>query len=190
MTLKAIFLSFFLSISTFVFSQQKENLISHFKEIKNKSNQFINEPYFYKAQLFFLEKKWDSTLVYSMKQLSITTKNKELQNYCYYFRSYSFYQKNILKEAQKEVNNISNNFEFYFSTRVILGAIALEQKEFQKAISYFNELEELNTPELFGIKTSNLEHNIGISYLHLKKFDKAELYLLKSSKTQEKEKER
>jgi len=165
-------------------SQEKKDENIFEREIKTKSNQFISEPNFHKALSFFLEKKWDSTLVYSMKQLS-STKDEELTNYCHFFRGFSFKQKKIYKEAQKEFTEISIGFKFYNRVKMLLGAIALEQNEFQKAIDYYKDLEYLKSPEFFGIKKSNVEHNLGISYLHLKKFDKAEYYLLKSTKTQE-----
>ncbi len=186
----SLFYFLLLIIPDLLFSQQeKKNEIIFEREVKVKSNQFIQEANFHKAQSFFLEKKWDSTLVYAMKQLSTITGNNELTNYCYFFRGYSFKQKKLFKEAQKELSEISKDFEFYSRVKMLLGEIVLEQYEFQKAISYFIDLEHLKTPEFFGIKISSVEHNLGISYLHLKKFNKAETYLLKSTKTQEENKD-
>ena len=183
--IKVLFLTLFLSIPSLFFSQQKEGLSIVEKEIKIKSNQYIREVNFQKAQSFFLEKEWDSTLVYSMKQLSIPTKKSELKNYCHYFRGYSFNEKNIHKEAQFELENISKSFEFYFQVKMLLGTIALKQKKYKKAITYFKDFDGNNTPEFFGTRKSNIEHNLGICYLNLKKYDKAEYYFLKSTKTQE-----
>ncbi|MDO5969864.1 tetratricopeptide repeat-containing sensor histidine kinase [Flavivirga aquimarina] len=130
-----------------------------------------------------MKKNWDSTLVYSMKQLS-TTNNKDLIDYCYYFRGISFKQKKLLNEAKKELNTISNNFLFYYKVRLSLGEILLDQNEFKNAISYFQEIEKLPEDVDFGFKRSTVLHNLGISYLHLNQFDKAETYLLKSSELQ------
>ena len=174
-----------LSVPTLFFSQQKKGEYIFEKEVKTKSGKFIHEANFHKALSFFIEKKWDSTLVYSMKQLSISQEKNELNNYCHFFRGFSFKQKKIFKEAQKELSQISKDFEFYKRVEMLLGEIALEQNDFSKAISYFKNIEHLKTPQLFGIKISSVEHNLGISHLHLKKFNKAEHYLLKSAKTQE-----
>lgn len=182
--IKVFLLFIFLNIPFLLFSQEKKNSF-FYKEIKAKSDKFIHESYFHNAQSFFLEKKWDSTLVYAMKQLSDTTEINELSNYCHFFRGFSFKQKKIFKEAQKELTEISKDFEFYNRVTMLLGEIALEQKEFQKAISLFKGIEDINNPEIYGIKKSSIEHNIGISYLHLKEFDKSEYYLVKSAKTQE-----
>jgi len=182
---KVLLLFFGLTCPSLLLSQQinKKNIFKN--EIKAKTNHLIHEPNFQKAQSFFLEGKWDSTLVYTMKQLSTSTVNSELTDYCHFFRGFSFKQKKIFKEAKKELSIISKKFEFYIRVKMLLGNIALEQHEFQKAISFFKDIEHFNSPESYGIKISAIEHNLGISYLHLKKFDYAEHYLLKSAKTQE-----
>ena len=185
MNIKLLLLILFLNIPTLFYSQQKDELNLLNKEIKNKSNQFIHEPNFHKAQKFFLEKKWDSTLVYAMKQLSTPNKNTTIKNYCHYFRGHSFNQKKLFKEAQLEFTSISKNFTFYYNSRLILAGIAIEQQNFNQALQYFKDFEGNNTPKLYGINKSNIQHNIGICYLHLKKYHKAETYLLKSTKTQE-----
>ena len=183
------FLFIFLTLPILLFSQQKKDDSLFSKEIRRKSNQFIDNSNFHKAQRFFLEKNWDSTLVYSMKQLSTATKNMELNNYCHFFRGVGFKQKKVFKEAQKELTNISENFYFYNRVNMLLGEIALEQHEYQKAITFFKTIEQITTPELYGIKASTIEHNLGISYLPLKQLEKAEYYLLKSAKTQERSKD-
>jgi len=186
--INVLFHILFLNIPTLFFSQNKEELSILNSEIKNKIDKFITNKSFHKAQHFFLSKNWDSTLVHSMKQLSIT-KNEELKNYCHYFRGHSFNEKKLFKEAQQEFASISKNFYFYYNTRLFLGTIAIEKNEFQQAIQYFKDVEEINTPNIFGVKKSNIEHNLGICYLHLKKYDKAETFLLKSVKKQENEKD-
>ncbi|WP_441766349.1 tetratricopeptide repeat-containing sensor histidine kinase [Flavobacterium sp. W22_SRS_FK3] len=119
-----------------------------------------------------------------MKQLSIT-KNVELKDYCYYFRAISFREKMLLKEAKKEFDRVSDNFQFYYKVKINLGEIALEQREFENALHYFREIETLSENKFFY--RSSVLHNIGLCYLHLKKFEKSEEYLFKSSKLHEKE---
>ena len=181
------FLILFFSVNL-IFSQDNyNNLFS--KKIRISSREFTREKNFNKALLFFLEKNWDSTLVYSMKQLSFDRKNKELNNYCYFFRGISFKEKKIFIEAKNSFDKISEKFEYYKTVKNNLGQIALEQNEFKKAIDYFKEFENFAENNHFNIDKGKVNHNLGICYLHLENYEKAEFYLLKSTKIQEKEKD-
>jgi len=174
-------------IPFFIYSQNNAVIDQIFNnKVKVIAKKYKEEIYFYKAQSFFVLKKWDSTLVYSMKQLS-TTKNVELKDYCYYFRAISFREKILHKEAKKEFDRISDNFQFYYKVKINLGEIALEQREFETALHFFLEIEIL--PENQFFYKTNVLHNIGVCYLHLKKFNKAEKYLFKSARLHEVEKD-
>ncbi len=150
------------------------------------SDEFQSEVFFKKAVSFFIQKKWDSTLVYSQKQL-ITSKIKPLENFTHFLRGYSFREKNYFYESEKEYNLISNKFKFYNKVRTILGDLALEQKQYKKAITYFKEVLSLSKTQLDSsyIKSSSITHNLGLCYLHLKKFNESEKYLTKSLLFQE-----
>ena len=178
---------FFIINPWFIFSQEKldGNLFqSEIKKTVLKYNEQIN---FDKAQYFFFEKNWDSTLVYSMKQLS-SKSAAELRNYCHYFRAISFREKKIFNEAKKEFNLISSDFIFHYKVNFSLGEIALEQNEFEIALLHFSAIEKLNE-DLYDFRKSGVLHNIGLCYLHLQKFDNAEKYLFKGVKLQEAEKD-
>lgn len=179
------FLIFFFCVNV-IFSQNTHTALFE-KNIKASYNKFTREKNFQKAQLAFFNKKWDSTLVYSMKQLSTKNKISELDNYCYFFRGISFKEKGIFNEAKNSFNKISKKFKFYKTVENYLGQIALEQNEFKKAISYFKEFENLETANYFNIDQGKVNHNLGICYLHLDDYIKAEYYLLKSTEIQEKE---
>ncbi|WP_229684285.1 tetratricopeptide repeat-containing sensor histidine kinase [Flavobacterium limi] len=122
-----------------------------------------------------------------MKQLS--SENKELNDYCHYFRATSFNNKKLFKEAKKEFNLISSKFKFKYKAKLALGEIALKQNEFRKGLKYFKEIENLPNSSIYDLKKSTVFHNIGLCYLHLKKIDEAEKYLFKASKLQELEKD-
>ncbi len=154
--------------------------------LQKKALEFKKETNFNKAHYFFIKNNWDSTLVYSMKQLN-TSNNKELKDYSHFLRGYSFREKKLFKEAYSEMLLVSKKFEFYPLVSKNLGQILLELKEFKKAINYFKEVEKLPTTTIQGFKISVIYANIGISYLHLNQFPKAEVYLLKSLQLQEKE---
>lgn len=188
MTKGFLFIALFVIFNTsFLFSQERlvDNLLE--SEIKKRTLKYRDEINFKKAQHFFFSKEWDSTLVYSMKQIS-SRNAYELKDYCHYFRAVSFLEKKIFKEAKKEFNLISSKFVFYYKVNFLLGDIALEQNEFKIALLHFSAIEKLSK-KLYDLKKSSVLHNIGLCYLHLEKFDESEEYLFKSSKLQEKEKD-
>lgn len=154
--------------------------------LQKKAVEFKNETNFNKAHFYFIKNNWDSTLVYSMKQLN-TSNNKELKDYSHFLRGYSFREKKLFKEAYSEMLLVSKKFEFYPLVSKNLGQILLELKDFKKAIHYFKEVVKLPTTTDYGFEISVIYANIGISYLHLNQFPEAEAYLLKSLQLQEKE---
>ncbi|MEP0266639.1 tetratricopeptide repeat-containing sensor histidine kinase [Dokdonia sp.] len=184
-----IFLSILLTIPLVLFSQQIIETTPFDLELKNKSSKYTHEVHFYKAQTFFFERTWDSTLVYTMKQLSSSKNNTELIDYCHFLRGFSFKYKKLFKEAEKEFSNVSSNFEFSPHIKMILGEIALEQQDFQKAIHYFKQIETYTTDQLLGLEKSNIDHNLGICYLHLEQYGLAETYLLESVTLYEQQKD-
>ncbi len=187
MKVKPIILAcfFFLTFPLLVLSQQKNELSPFQKELKKATDKFTDAVDFKKAQAFFLEQQWDSTLVYSLRQLSANSENRELQNYCHFFRGFSFRENIIFSEAKEEFAKISKDFEFYNHTKIVLGGIAFEQSEFQKAINYYKVIDSIKTSELKGIRKANIQENIVMCYVHLKEFDKSKNYLLDNIKLYE-----
>ncbi|QOG03873.1 tetratricopeptide repeat protein [Flavobacterium sp. MDT1-60] len=164
-------------------SQQRHNEGLLKTQIKKEIIKYKEEIDFDKAQKFFFEMEWDSTLVYSMKQLS-KSNALELNDYCHYFRAVSFLRKNLFDEAKNELKLVSGKFIFYHNVTFFLGEIALQQNEFEIALRYFNSIEKL-AESTYDFKKSVVLQNIGSCYLHLNKFQKAETYLIKNSKSQE-----
>jgi len=189
MNIKVLFLSLLLSFPSILLSQKQDTTDLFKRAFKHKSKKYIKESNFQKAQSFYLEKNWDSTLVYSMKQLNIPTNDFEFKNYCHYLRGYSFYRKSLYKEAQEEFSNITNKFNFYETVKKHLGKIALKNKEYEKAIKHFVEYQKNASSKLIISDKGSVEHNIGVCYLQLKKFDKAEYYFIESSKIKERSKD-
>jgi tetratricopeptide (TPR) repeat protein len=172
-----------------LFSQEVSRPTVFTKILQKKTRDFMKEPAFAKAQTFYIDQQWDSTLVYTSKQLNLSTTEKELTNFCHFFRGYAFNDKQIFKEAEKEFNLISEGFAFYGQVKMYLGGIALELQQYEKALGFFEEVDGFSAQELLGIDKNYIEENIGICYLHLEKFDNAEPYLLKSIQYQEKKKD-
>lgn len=174
------------SISLLSKEQQSDELLN--RKIRERVIELNSELNFTKASLFFLEDNWDSTLVYSLKQLNEKS-SVELKDYSHYYRGISFKKKKVFKEAQKELSLVSNKFYFYKKVMLSLGELALELREYQKAIPYFQKINELPDKEFYEYKKSTAIHNLGLCYLHLGKFSEAEKYLTESVKLQEQKKD-
>ncbi|MDR6846497.1 tetratricopeptide repeat-containing sensor histidine kinase [Flavobacterium granuli] len=179
------FICFILIFPSFLLSQIKENNLFEKKNLYQKSVKFKENLNFVKAQSFYLKKDWDSTLVYSMKQLNVD-KNKTLHDYCHYFRGISFFNKRIYKEARKEFLLISDSFELSQIKNFFLGATVLELRDYDKALYYFI-LSENQSIESNDIQCLTIAYNgIGTTYIFLKQHEKAEKYLLKNMRINEK----
>ncbi|MEP6804865.1 MAG: ATP-binding protein [Flavobacterium sp.] len=139
-----------------------------------------NEKNFNKAQYFFLKKEWDSTLVYSMKQLN-SSNNLETEEYCQYFRGFSLSEKGLYKQANIEFSLINKSFQYYYLVNNSIGVLFYHEKKFEKAIFHFLKAEKeiLNHKDESEITT--LYENIGVCYLHLHQFSKAESYFKKDA---------
>lgn len=166
--------------TTFFYSQQGNIAIDFKTTLKFKSIEYKKEINFVKAQSFFGEKAWDSTLIYSMKQLNASNCPIELKNYCHYFRGSAFVRKKLYEAAEKEFLYIPKSFEFDYKVKIQLGSIYLALNENRKALRYYEEVEKNHLKNLNYQLLSTLYNNIGLCYLHEKKFDKAEFYLLKN----------
>ncbi|WP_084546106.1 tetratricopeptide repeat-containing sensor histidine kinase [Flavobacterium fluvii] len=121
-----------------------------------------------------------------MKQLSSNT-NKEIADYCHFFRGTSFCEKKVYKEAKKELAQISNQFVFYPQARIFSAGASLELREFEKARLYYENA--LKFPQISKqlYSLSKIYEGLGTTYIFLKNYDKAEEYLIKNLKIKEKE---
>lgn len=185
---KLLFL-FFLLFSVFSLFGQKNTQKrilqdSIYKKILHYKSQFS----FQKASHYFLKKNWDSTMVYALKQIDLQT-NLVLSDYCHYYRAQSFLAKKVSNEAENELKQISKEFDFYYSSQMILGEIALELHQFKKALDYFKVIKSLPKSDHFYLEKNSIDHNMGICYLHLEQFEAAKLYLLRSNTVYVKEKD-
>ena len=110
----SLFKLFFITTLTFsslqLYSQHSNKQL--YDALIKKEIEFKKEINFKKAHYFFIKKNWDSTLVYSMKQLN-SSQNQELADFCHYLRGNSFRQLKLFQEAKKELSLVSKNFVFY-----------------------------------------------------------------------------
>jgi signal transduction histidine kinase len=121
-----------------------------------------------------------------MKQLSSNT-NKEIADYCHFFRGFSFFEKKMHAEAKKELAQISNQFAFYPQARILLAGSSLELREFEKAKFYYENA--LKFPQIMKqpYSLSKIYEGLGTTYIFLNKHVKAEEFLIKNLKIKEKE---
>lgn len=180
----SILFSLILSVF-FLYSQEKNKTDLFDIEVQKKINQYKKHQNFNKAGLFFIANNWDSTLVYTMRYLNIAKKDSVLSDYSHYFRGYSFKEKTLLKEAQKEFNLVSSKFEFDFLVKKRLAEIASEKSEFKKAISYLEPLTKLNDSQYNYLNKNEVYESLGLCFLHLDEFKKAKPYLVETEKLSE-----
>ncbi len=186
--IKLFSISFFFLIPLLSFSQNKAYSNTILKKfLQKKAIEFRSQTNFNKAQFFFIKKNWDSTLVYSMKQIN-SAHNKELTDYCHYFRSNCFYYKNLYKESKTELLLISNTNEIYPLKKIMLGKTSLELREFKKGLSYYKEVEKLPKKPNQLYSFCDVYEGLGVAYLFLNQFKKAEEYLQKNLILREEEK--
>ncbi|MFY0632036.1 MAG: tetratricopeptide repeat-containing sensor histidine kinase [Flavobacteriaceae bacterium] len=185
MSLKKIIVIILFLTPLFLCAQKNKKLSIFFSAINEKSGELKTSKGFQKAKTFFLQKKWDSTLIFTSKQLNIDTSNFKQNNYMFFFRAYSFKRKKLFKQAKKEFAKITKEFDFYNRINMYLGEIELELRKFEKAITHFKKVVSLETYDMVGVRRGSIENNIGLCYLHLELFDKAEDYLSKSIKSVE-----
>ncbi|OAZ03044.1 sensor protein SrrB [Flavobacterium succinicans] len=156
------------------------------KNLMKKAIKFKSQTNFNRAQFYFLKKNWDSTLVYSMKQIN-SNFNKELTDYCHYFRANAFYYKNLYKESKKELLLISNSKEIYPLKKIMLGKNSIELGLFNEAILHYKEIESISKKESKLYSLGDIYEGIGVAYLFLNEYKKSEKYLNKNLLIREKE---
>ncbi|CAM1344379.1 tetratricopeptide repeat-containing sensor histidine kinase [Tenacibaculum amylolyticum] len=171
-------------------SQEREELISLQQEIISKSDISIHDSNFKKMLDFYLKKEWDSILLHTTKQLDINSKlGGESKKYYLFFKGYGFYKKKKFTSAKETFHKIAKPFQLFIQVSSYLGEIALQENNFFKSLTIFKEVENQWNDTVKGIEISNVKHNIGLCYLHLKKFKKAEQYLTNSIELYEKDKD-
>jgi len=173
------FIFLLLFLPSIVFSQQEKKYYFEIA-IQKKASFLKSEKNFNKAQYFFFKKEWDSTLVYAMKQLN-SNPDLETKDYCHYFRGWSLREKQLYKQSKIEFSLINKSFQYYYLVDNSIGLLFYFEKNFEKAIVYFLKAEKGILDHKYENEISVLYENIGICYLHLDEYTKAEFYLTKDA---------
>ena len=165
----------------FSFTNYSQEPTQDFNSVIIEKSKEFKIPLFKKTYNYYKQQNWDSTLVFSSKFIKSYSQNTILKNYCHYFRGISFSEKKIFEQAEKEFDLISNHFSHPFLIDLRLGEINLEISNYKEAIKYFKKLTELDPEKKNLFKYNSVIHNLGLCYLHLKKFNRAEKYLIEST---------
>ncbi|TCI91323.1 sensor histidine kinase [Tenacibaculum sp. M341] len=176
-----LFFIFFIFLVNSIHSQEKNiNDSIFFSNVLKKTSNFQHFKNFKKASYYFSQKEWDSTLIYTQKQLSIKKQDIQVKNYCYLFRGIALNKKEVYEEAINQLRLVSNNFKFSDRIKFYLGILNLKLEKYNKALSYFKQLESIPKNKLLYLNYNDIFDNIGLCYLFLKKYEKSEIYLKKS----------
>ena len=178
----------FILLQNNVYSQSKIVLSPFFKEVKTHTDEFKSKS-FKKIQSYFLKKEWDSTLIYSLKELSLPQNDSKIIDYCHFFRGYSFKQKKLFEDSKYEFQLVSKEFFFYERIDMYLGEMLLGEKSYKKAIKYFQKFQKTQTYKGKTIKRTSVLENIGTCYLHLKQYETSKKYIEESLKILEQKKD-
>lgn len=156
---------------------------------RNKSNQFLDQKAmllagertdlkeFSKTIAFVQEENWDSVLVNTQKLLQ-RTENQKLLDFIHYYRGEAFHKKNIFRYAMREFSLVKKEFEFYTMVRFNKAGIFLSLEKYGQALSLFKSIDTTDQKAIRTIPIDALFHNIGVCYLYLGDYEKAEKYLL------------
>ncbi|SNR17283.1 sensor histidine kinase [Tenacibaculum jejuense] len=178
MLLKTLFIAclFTLIPSTLIFSQNKNDI---YLDILKYSNNIKSESELNKAIVFFSEKKWDSTLIYTQKYLSKFKPIHHSKNLVHYIRGVSLFKKNAFTEAKNQLAKISPNFKFHNIKEFYLGYINISLYKYEEAITHFLPLSLKSNNELKYFKKESMYKNLSSCYSIIEQFDKAEYYFEK-----------
>lgn len=166
---------FLISFELFAKRGQNNHLIdSRAVELAKKYHAL---PSFSKTIDFVKVEKWDSVLVHTQKLLQ-ETKKPGIIDFIHYYRAEAFHKKGIFKYALKEFNLIHKDFEFYTMVQFNMAGISLSREKYDQALSLFKSIDTINPKNLKMIRQDALLHNMGICYIYLGNYDKAEKCLL------------
>ena len=180
---RRVVLLFFFLCSLYAHAQKNKNLSTFFKAVQSKSSDLISYKNLHKARSFFLQKEWDSTLLYAAKHIDANILGRRKNDYAHFFKAYSLRRKKLFKESGQEFTEISKKFDFYERVFVYMGGVELELEKYESAINNYQlALQSIAMESMIGVKKTTLQNNIGLCYLHLEEYKKADEYLLKSIK--------
>ena len=178
MKINYLYVLLLLLTNNLVFSQSvKRNTLEYLNIRANElcKNQKNNS--FCKAYRYYKEKNYDSCYAYSGKALILTNRQdqKDILNY---LQGISAIRKKIYKKALSSIQSISDEGNFISLKQLKLGRIFLSLQKYDKAIYYYLDFLNNNKNAEKRLK-KGAYHNIGLCYIHKKKYKKSKEYFNK-----------
>lgn len=167
---------FCLSILNIAFSQKKDkNEINYLNRVhsdlcKSKNNSFC------KAISFYLNKKHDSSYVLGSKAL-VNERSFEKRDILHYVIGASAINKGMYLKGKRVLELITEDFYLKEFKQLKLGQIHLLLKEYNIAIQYYSRWDFQSSKD--NALKRNVFHNIGLCYLHIKKYEKSKYFFKK-----------
>ncbi|WP_298547850.1 ATP-binding protein [uncultured Aquimarina sp.] len=143
---------------------------------------------FHKAHIFYFNQQIDSSFIYSSQAYNQLSDTTEIRNYLDYIYGVSALEKKFNSIALEKLESIPNSFPYKYLVDYNLASISLENREYNKALNYYNSVIKSNRIQSTN-KLKRAYHNIGLCYLHLKKYPESEKFLLKELKISQNEKD-
>jgi len=130
----------------------------------------------------YLEKGYDSVLV-DLNEIMNECSPKEYPLLAL-IKARLFYEKGLTEKSITQYEDILSYFEDYpfykINTEAIIANLYIEKHDYQKSASILVKWLEKYADKIRKNQLKSYIHNLGICYLHLHKFDSAEIYLSKS----------
>ncbi|MCH2034495.1 MAG: tetratricopeptide repeat-containing sensor histidine kinase [Tenacibaculum sp.] len=171
---------FLLVLVTYYSYSQNKTEDSFFKDIFEQSKKFHSEENFKKASFFLIEKKWDSTIIFSQKSLENSKREKSMDDFLFMYRGISLFRNQVYDEAENQFDLISKKFQFTNKVQEFIGAINLKLKRYKKAITYYKKLLDIKNKTY--VDEINILNDLALCHYFLSEFQKAEFYFEQSNK--------
>ncbi|WP_299134249.1 tetratricopeptide repeat-containing sensor histidine kinase [uncultured Tenacibaculum sp.] len=132
---------------------------------------------FCKAIDFYKNKNYDSCYAYSNKALleNFGENESDILNYV---QGTSAIRKRLYKKALSSFLSISENNEIKTLKLQKLGRVFLSLKNYDKAIFYYEKWSKKSSVTTLRLRKASY-HNLGVCYMHTKKYDKAKEFFTK-----------
>ncbi len=86
----------------------------------------------------------------------------------------------MFTQSKQEFEKVEASFPFYFKIQLYRGEMFLEEGKYKAALNAFNSVDSTDPGLTGNVRIDAVQHNIGLCYFHLGKYDKAEKSFLKA----------
>lgn len=183
----------YILIATFFVAQSRVNpfqqdvisICSICKASSSNNNSSIEND-FHLAHIYFFNQKIDTALMYVTKSIEKKSYSNDQELFILYcLKGKILKEKKLYAPAIKSLNKAiryTNKATSVSLSHVYanLGELYFYTEDFKKAINILETWKETQNKQYSNFNINQNYHNLGVSYLHLKEYEQAELNLLKS----------